>query len=334
MGRVAGRVARLRDPAATSTHVRTPNVFAGPYLDRAAHLRKDATFVAAALADPATLILPLWRARNLVRHGEDGCTAAFVDVTHELRVGLPDSELVLLGQFHGRACFAAELTTDAAPAVVPDTGFEDLRNLGALLSHDEAGLLAYARAMILWRQRHRYCGTCGAPTRAESAGHVMKCTEQSCGAEHFPRLDPAIIVLVTDGERALLGRQAAWPAGRYSTIAGFVEPGESLEDAVAREVLEETGVTVLDADYHSSQPWPFPSSLMIGFTARASADAVPRADEELEDVRWFTREEIASGVPGLPPPQSVSLRLIEDWYDSGSPLPLRQTPGVKLWGRR
>jgi NAD+ diphosphatase len=162
----------------------------------------------------------------------------------------------------------------------------------------------------------------------------MRCTASACGAEQFPRLDPAIIVLVTDGERALLGRQAAWPPGRYSTIAGFVEPGESLEDAVAREVLEETGVVVQDAEYHSSQPWPFPSSLMIGFTARASADALARADEELEDVRWFTRAEIASGTPGLPPPQSVSFRLIEDWYDAGSAVPLRQTPGIKLWDRR
>jgi NAD+ diphosphatase len=128
------------------------------------------------------------------------------------------------------------------------------------------------------------------------------------------------------------GRQAAWPEGRYSTIAGFVEPGESLEDAVAREVLEETGVTTFDAEYHSSQPWPFPSSLMIGFTARAGADAVPRADEELEDVRWFSRADIAAGVPGLPPPQSVSFRLIEHWYDAGAALPLAQTPGVTTWG--
>jgi NAD+ diphosphatase len=155
-----------------------------------------------------------------------------------------------------------------------------------------------------------------------------------CGEETFPRLDPAIIVLVTDGERALLGRQASWPPGRYSTIAGFVEPGESLEDAVAREVLEETGVSVVDSTYHSSQPWPFPSSLMIGFTATAAPGAVARADEELEDARWFSREDIATGFPGLPPPQSVSFRLIEHWYDAGSALPLRQTPGVKLWGQR
>jgi NAD+ diphosphatase len=314
--------------------VRTPNVFAGPYLDRAAHLRNDAAYVAAALADPGSLIVPLWQARNLVRRGDRSSTAAFIAVTHDIRRTLPDGEFVLLGQFRGRAVFAVELVADAAPALLPDASFEDLRSAGGFLPPDEAGLLAYARAMIFWRQRHRHCGTCGAPARPASSGHVMKCTAPSCGAEQFPRLDPAIIVLVTDGERALLGRQAAWPAGRYSTIAGFVEPGESLEDAVVREVREETGVAVHDADYHSSQPWPFPSSLMIGFMARAAADAVPRADEELEDVRWFTRAEIASGTPGLPPPQSVSFRLIEDWYDAGSTLPLRQTPGIKLWGRR
>jgi len=314
--------------------VRTPNVFAGSYLDRAAHLRKDTAYVAAALTDPATLIAPLWRARNLVHPLEQGCCAAFVSVTHEIRTALPDGEFVLLGQFRGRACFAVDLPPAAQPVAPPGAAFEDLRKTGALLPEDEAGLLAYARAMVLWRQRHRYCGSCGAPTHAESAGHVMKCSNPECAAEHFPRLDPAIIVLVTDGERALLGRQAAWPPGRYSTIAGFVEPGESLEDAVAREVLEETGVQVVEAEYHSSQPWPFPSSLMIGFTARAAAGSVPRADEELEDARWFTREQIASGEPRLPPRQSVSLRLIEDWYDSGAAVPLRATPGwaSQGWG--
>jgi NAD+ diphosphatase len=314
--------------------VRTPNVFAGPYLDRAAHLRKDAAFVTAALADPGSLLVPVWQARNLLRGAGPDRAAELVEVRHALRAAVPDSELILLGLFRGHACFAVELAAEPAPASLPDRVFEDLRVAGGLLQADEAGLLAYARAMVLWRRRHRYCGSCGAPARSESAGHVMKCTGPGCGAEQFPRLDPAIIVLVTDGERALLGRQAAWPAGRYSTIAGFVEPGESLEDAVVREVLEETGVSVLEAAYHSSQPWPFPSSLMIGFTARASAAAVPLADEELEDVRWFTREQIASGTPGLPPPQSVSFRLIADWYDSGSALPLRDTPGVQLWGRR
>jgi NAD+ diphosphatase len=310
--------------------VRSPNVFSGPYLDRVAHLRKDAAFLVSALGDPDALIVPLWQARSLVRTTAAGRTAAFVEASHEIRRRLADGELVLLGRFRGRVCFAVELDAEPPP-IASDARFEDLRMAAGLLPEDEAGLLAYARALLLWRQRHRYCGRCGTATRSESAGHVMKCSAEACGIEHFPRLDPAIIVLVTDGERALLGRQAVWPPGRYSTIAGFVEPGESLEDAVVREVLEETGVTVAEASYHSSQPWPFPSSLMIGFTARASGDAVPRADEELEDVRWFTREDLASGTPKLPPPQSVSFRLIEDWYDAGAAVPLRQAPDAGRW---
>jgi len=314
--------------------VRIPNVFAGPYLERAAHLRKDAASVASALAEPGTVLVPLWRGRSLVNRDRAARRAVLPPATHAALGALPQAELVMLGWYEGRACFAAELRGESEPQIVAEAEFADLRVVGGMLPHGEAGLLAYARAMILWRARHRYCGTCGAPAVSASAGHVMKCSSAECGVEHFPRLDPAIIVLVTDGERALLGRQAAWPEGRYSTIAGFVEPGESLEDAVIREVLEETGVRVTDAEYHSSQPWPFPSSLMIGFTARAAADAVPRADEELEDVRWFTREQIASGTPGLPPPQSVSWRLIEDWYDAGAELPLRQTPGVRRWPSR
>jgi NAD+ diphosphatase len=312
--------------------VRPPNAFSGPYLDRAAHLRKDEAFIAQALRNPASVLVPVWRSRSLVRRGPEGWSAAFVEVSHPFAASLPAAEFVMLGQFDGRVYFAADVPGDEPPRAVSDARFEDLRMIGAQLPEQEAGVLAYARGMLYWRHRHRFCGVCGAPNVSSSAGHVMKCGNESCGTDHFPRLDPAIIVLVTDGERALLGRQASWPAGRYSTIAGFVEPGESLEDAVAREVLEETGVTVLQSDYHSSQPWPFPASLMIGFTAHATADAVPKADEELEDVRWFGRADLASGVPGLPPPQSVSFRLIEDWYDSASPTPLRQTPGVKLWG--
>ncbi len=134
----------------------------------------------------------------------------------------------------------------------------------------------------------------------------MQCSRVECGTEIFPRIDPAIIVLVTDGECALLGRQASWPPGRYSTIAGFVEPGESLEDAVARETLEETGVVVRESRYHSSQPWPFPSSLMLGFMATAAPGSVAAGSAELEDARWFSREEIAQGTPTLPPRTSIS----------------------------
>jgi NAD+ diphosphatase len=164
---------------------------------------------------------------------------------------------------------------------------------------------------------------------AAQGGHVMQCA--ACGHQQFPRLDPAVIVLVTDGERALLGRQPAWPPGRYSTVAGFVEPGESLEDAVAREVREETGVIVDAVEYHSSQPWPFPSSLMLGFTAHASRTDIDLSDQELEDARWFTRAQIAAGEIALPTTHSISFRLIEDWYDSGASTPLRAEPGVRMW---
>ena len=146
----------------------------------------------------------------------------------------------------------------------------------------------------------------------------MVCSSASCRTEQFPRIDPAIIVLVSDGERALLGRQAAWAPGRYSTIAGFVEPGESLEDAVVREVFEEAGIRADRIEYHSSQPWPFPSSLMLGFTAQALTTQIQLHDEELEDARWFTRAELAAGAIVLPPRQSISFSLIEHWFDAGS----------------
>ena len=314
-----------------------PNVFAGPYLDRIAHLRKDEAFVADALRGARARIVPVHESRILVQRGPEGWSAAYAESRHLESLPALAAEPVLLGRFDDCIYFAAEVSSPEPVQALFAEGsvrFEDLRMAGGQVPEQQAGVLAYARAMLYWRGRHRYCGACGAPTRSASAGHVMRCTNDACGIDHFPRLDPAIIVLVTDGERALLGRQASWPAGRYSTIAGFVEPGESLEDAVAREVLEETGVTVLESTYHSSQPWPFPSSLMIGYTASARAESVPRADEELEDVRWFTRADIASGFPGLPPPQSVSFRLIEHWYDSGSDLPLAQTPGITLWGSR
>jgi NAD+ diphosphatase len=166
--------------------------------------------------------------------------------------------------------------------------------------------------MAVWRARHRYCGICASTLVAERAGHVMRCLK--CGHESFPRIDPAIIVLVADGDRCLLGRQASWPPGRYSTIAGFVEPGESLEDAVAREVLEETAVRVRSVNYHSSQPWPFPSSLMVGFHATADSSQPVQVTNELEHARWFTRQELTQeGSLLLPPSQSISYRLITTW---------------------
>jgi NAD+ diphosphatase len=208
---------------------------------------------------------------------------------------------------------------DPAQPFEPPAGasFEELRPLSPNLPQDEAGLLAYARALTIWRSRQRFCGVCGAPTVPERAGHMIRCTNPTEAHEFFPRIDPAIIVLVTDGERALLGRQASWPPGRYSTIAGFVEPGESLEDAVVREVLEETGVEAMQPRYDSSQPWPFPSSLMIGFHARAALGSPIQVGAELEDARWFTPAELRSAGLGLgPPSHSISYRLISTWLES------------------
>jgi len=291
-------------------------VFAGPYLDRSAHLRQDAGWIENALADPKSRAIPVWNSRNLVE-GDKSARAAFIelrDIPTESRNG---EALILLGHVGDAHFFAYEIESDTAPVITADARFEDLRWIASRLPQEEAGLLAYAGAMITWRRRHRFCGHCGSKTRSAKGGHLLICGNPSCGIEHFPRLDPAIIVLVSDGDRALLGRQATWPTGRYSTIAGFVEPGESLEDAVAREVAEETGVDVGQIQYFSSQPWPFPSSLMLGFTAQALTRDIFLNDQELEHARWFSRADLAAGALRLPPSPSISYRLIEYWYDAG-----------------
>ncbi|MGA2776435.1 MAG: NAD(+) diphosphatase [Steroidobacteraceae bacterium] len=304
------------------------NIFAGPYLDRAAHLRQDPAWFDTALADARSRALPVWNSRNLVLEGETP-RAVLLElgaVPAELRD--PD-HLVLLGRLGESHCFAYEIDAIEAPELMAGARFEDLRLLASRLPADEAGLLAYARAMLTWRRRHRYCGSCGAPTLPARSGHALVCSSASCRTEQFPRIDPAIIVLVSDGERALLGRQGAWAPGRYSTIAGFVEPGESLEDAVVREVFEEAGIRAHRIEYHSSQPWPFPASLMLGFTAHALTTDVELHDEELEDARWFTRAELAAGAVILPPRQSISFSLIEHWFDAGTLGRLREIPAAK-----
>lgn len=203
--------------------------------------------------------------------------------------------------------------------------FLDLRRHAARLEAFDAGIAAYARALLFWNARTRHCPACASPLERLAGGHRRRCRNVDCGLEQFPRTDPAVITIVSYQGRALLGRQAIWEPGRYSTLAGFVEPGESVEDAVRREVLEEAGVLVVDCEYHSSQPWPFPASLMLGFTARA-ASAELRRGEELEDVRWFTPDELSSalsaGTLSLPPPRSVSFRLIDHWFqgETGSSL--------------
>jgi NAD+ diphosphatase len=284
------------------------NTFAGARLDRAGIRRTDERWLGERLADHSSRALLV---------AEDG---VFVDggsrpALVPLGALPPLEEPVLLGLDAEGAVFAVA----AADGVAPPAGARlmGLREVGALLSPEDAGLLAYGTAMVNWHRAHRHCAVCGARTEVAEAGFLRRCPV--CGAEHHPRTDPVVIMLVHDGDRALLGRQPTWPAGRYSALAGFVEPGESLEEAVAREVLEEASVRVEDVRYRSSQPWPFPASLMLGFHARYTGGEPTVGDGELDDVRWFERAELAAiardEVEGmhLPPPLAIARRLIDEW---------------------
>jgi NAD+ diphosphatase len=298
------------------------NIFAGPYLDRTAHLRHDPAWFDAALGDTRSRVVPVWNSCSLVTEGDP--RAVLLELSSLPPERRNAAHLVLLGRYGDGYCFAVEFDSAEAPQLRAAARFEDLRAIIGQLPADEAGLLGYARALVAWRRRNRFCGSCGAATVPARGGHVLVCVNPQCQHELFPRIDPAIIVLVSDGDCALLGRQAAWPAGRFSTIAGFVEPGESLEDAVIREVLEETGIAVQDIAYHSSQPWPFPASLMLGFMARAVTHEVRLNDRELEEARWFTRADLADGRVLFPSTQSISFRLIEQWFDAGGGPSLRR----------
>jgi NAD+ diphosphatase len=304
-----------------------PTFFTGAVADRASHRRGDAAWIADRLGDAGTRFVPLWRDRNLMRPGESPAPA-FWNVAEVRRATGEVVDPVFLGlDGDGTALFAIDLSglaEDEAAAAAGAAEFQDLWQVGALLPPGEAGLLAYARGMLYWHRRHRFCGSCGYATEVRDAGHLRVCSNRVCAEHHFPRTDPAVIMLVTgtvDGEEAcLMGRQARWPKGMYSTLAGFTEPGESLEEAVAREVREETGVEVTDVAYRGSQPWPFPSSLMLGFHARAVTTDITVDAEELEDARWFTRDDLArrreTGL-FLPRRHSIARALIDAWLGEG-----------------
>jgi NAD+ diphosphatase len=292
--------------------VSAPNTFSGSTLDRAGMRRGDEGWMAGLLRDPASRAVVVTADGVLATGGSEPRIARLP------LAELPAAVLLLLGIEDGVATFAV----DAAQLVpdVPGTTALGLRDAGALLSQGEGGLLAQAAGLVNWHRRHPHCAVCGALTVVAEAGHVRRCP--NCGAVHHPRTDPVVIMLVTDGDRVLLGRQARWPAGRFSALAGFVEPGESLEEAVGREVREEAGVEVRDARYVSSQPWPFPSSLMLGFEAVYVSGEPETRDQELEHVRWFARSELEAlraghGVDGLqlPPPIAIARRLIDGWLE-------------------
>lgn len=291
------------------------NIFAGAFVDRSGERRKDPEWLARAAASEACRFVPVWGDRCLI--GGDPPHAMLLSRA-QVEPFIDDEQLIFLGLYQDNPAFAFAIDREQPPPFADLGEFHDLRFVGTVLSPDEANLAAHARALVLWHALQRYCGVCGAAARPEAGGNSRICTNSDCGRVIFPRVDPAIIVLVTDGERCLLGRQARWPEGRYSTIAGFAEPGESLEDAVRREVFEETNVHVGEVRYHSSQPWPFPSSLMTGFFAQATSTEIRLNDAELEDARWFTRNDLRSDFPKLPFRISIARRLVDHWLDLDS----------------
>jgi NAD+ diphosphatase len=307
-----------------------PNFLSTYFVDRISDKRRDEAWLAALLDAETTRFIPVWNLKSLLTdEAVPGPVYLSPADAHDL---LPQAEsTVFLGVHTGRAYFAIGLLSQADTPPGPLAGlgqFRDLRWIASALDEQDGTLLAYAQAMTYWHSRHRYCGDCGSPTRSQEGGMLRMCINQSCRQQHFPRTDPAIIVLVSCGDRCLLVRKSWWPEGMYSNVSGFVEPGESLEDALVREVREETGVEVAAMTYHSSQPWPFPSSLMLGFTAAATKQALQVDADELEDAAWFSRQDIRSklqdGVLRLPMPISISFRLIEEWYNAGNQGKLRR----------
>jgi NAD+ diphosphatase len=296
-----------------------PNVYSSSPLDRIASRREDTAWIEQAHSHPDSLFVPVWRNRNLVR-GIDAGTPEAVYISGEMAASLRmhGGPWAFLGMLEDRPVFAIDISTaeDPLPLLPAELGtFVDLRSVGWGVPKPEAAVLAHARGLMHWRARHRFCGVCGAVCETRSSGHMVQCT--ACEAQHFPRTDPAVIMLVHRGDRALLGHSTRFPrATMYSTLAGFVEPGESLEEAVRREVQEEVGVQVGAVHYHSSQPWPFPGNIMLGFYAEALTEDITIDPEELKDARWFSQDQMRNPEPHgfqLPRPDSIARRLIEDW---------------------
>ena len=284
--------------------------FRGPGLDRSELLRERPDELRRRWPQARVVIVDGEGHARFPHAADDAATDAMA-VLHgaDFATELP-SAASFLGVCPDATWFA--LPHESLPEPLP--GRLDLRSAAAQWPAFDASVLAQARALLHWQQRNRFCGGCGAALAPAKAGWVARCG--GCGLEHHPRTDPAVIVAVSDGERLLLGRQASWPRGRWSVLAGFVEPGESLEDAIVREVMEEAGVPVLDSRYAASQPWPFPAAMMIGFHA-TGRHVPPAVSDELEEARWFTADELdaaeSSGEVLLSPRISIARMLIEEW---------------------
>jgi NAD+ diphosphatase len=298
--------------------------FSGMTLDRAVVERLDPAWVAARLKDPVS---------QAVAASNDGVLVSTDPPVSLLRIPVPTPSThaaaeawpVMLGLEEDVALFAVDLDlqpSDARRRISEGGRIATLREAGRVLEPSEAALAAYLVGLLNWHRRHRFCPACGATLLVTDGGFSRTCAR--CGAQHFPRTDPAVIVLVEHDGHALLGRQSGWPQGQYSVLAGFVGPGESLEEAVVREVKEESGIIAQEPRFVASQPWPFPSSVMLGFEARSDGGEPAPGDGELEDVRWFDREEVGAALSGrsadlvIPPGISISHFLIERWFAQGA----------------
>ena len=305
----------------------SPNTFANNPLDRASHKRADAGWIALTFKAPSTLVVPFWKLRPFALRGADGRAEAGF-----LRPGLceslmePGAPLIFLGEDKGGAYFAVDISAARDPENEgPLAGlgtFPDLRGLAMTLPGGDAAILAQAKSMIDWHQRHRFCAACGAQTALSEGGYKRECGV--CKAEHFPRVDPVAIMLATWQDKCLLGRGRAFPKGMFSALAGFIEPGETIEGAVRRETFEESGIRLGRVVYHASQPWPFPYSLMIGCFGEALNDDIEVDFSELEACRWFTRDEARLALEKrhpdgivIPPNAAIAHHLIRTWIDAG-----------------
>ena len=301
------------------------NVFAGNPLDRASDRRRDESWIAEQLAAPDSLGIALWNGKPFVEDAKGGgAQIAYLsaDMAREMSGG--GEKLLFMGLWKDVAVFAVDIDGSADPADGPLEGlgrFDDLRAISMTLPPTDAAILATAKQMFEWRRRHRHCATCGEPSVVAEAGWKRVCP--SCKAEHFPRTDPVVIMLPVKGEKCLLGRQAAWPKGVFSALAGFLEPGESIEEACARELMEEAALRTASVRYHSTQPWPYPSSLMIGLIAEVENEDATPDQTELDEVRWFTRDEakllIAGSLAGVRAPGAMAIahQLIRAWAEEG-----------------
>ncbi len=302
--------------------------YTGSGLDRVGHLRRDDSWLATKKGSGQTRVLPVWRSRNLVggidaegRVTGDAPALVALDINECWSLAGEQGELVLLGEKDETVWFALDISHLEDPLSayeLKDRGeFVDLRLVGAVMNRAAGAAMAFARGILTWHRRHRFCGFCGSPTESTDAGHVRVCQNSECATQHFPRTDPAVIMLVHKGDKCLLGRTGRLPPGMHSTLAGFVEPGETLEEAVAREVLEETNIVVRDPVYRGSQPWPFPANIMVGFFAEATTEEITVDTNELEDARWYTRDELLNSPEDesfrMPRRDSIARHLIDGW---------------------